>query len=57
MYKRQFAVSNPRVSVVVGKAPQEETAPPQSAPSASPSGDALDALLAFGEQFDNITIR
>ena len=52
-----FAVSNPRVSVVVGKAPQEETAPPQSAPSASPSGDALDALLAFGEQFDNITIR
>ena len=52
-----FAVSDPRVSVVVGKAPQEETAPPQSAPSASPSGDALDALLAFGEQFDNITIR
>ena len=52
-----------RVSVVTGKAPEPE-AVPQPAPSpveqpqeAAPAGDALDELLAFGEQYDNIVIQ
>ena len=48
----------PRVSIVTGKPPQEE---PQAAPAepegAEPLRDALDELLAFGEQFDNIVIQ
>ena len=46
------------VSIVTGKPPQEE---PQAAPAgpegAEPLRDALDELLAFGEQFDNIVIQ
>ena len=48
----------PRVSVVVGKAPAQ-TAPVPSAPApapAEPHGN-LEDLIAFGEQFDNITIK
>ena len=54
----------PQVSVVCGTPPPEE---PVSAPakSAAPAEqqeepakeDAMDALLAFGEQFDNVTIQ
>ena len=53
---------SPQVSVVTGKAPaqtqQVPSAPPASAeqPSA-PEKDALDELLAFGAQFDNIVIQ
>ncbi|MCF2597063.1 DNA polymerase III subunit gamma/tau, partial [Pseudoflavonifractor phocaeensis] len=50
----------PRVSVVSGKPPAEEPvqqppAPPQREPA--PEDDALNELLAFGEQFDNIVIQ
>ena len=58
----------PQVSVVCGTPPPEEPgpAPVQSAapveherenPAAPPKEDAMDALLAFGEQFDNVTIQ
>ncbi len=58
----------PQVSVVCGTPPPEEPgpAPVQSAapvecerekPAESPKEDAMDALLAFGEQFDNVTIQ
>jgi DNA polymerase-3 subunit gamma/tau len=50
----------PRVSVVTGTPPAER--PPSPAPAAAPAppaetGDALDELLAFGAQFDNIIIQ
>ena len=46
----------PRVSIVTGTPPPE--APSQAAPpAAEPAVDALDELLAFGEQFDNIVIQ
>ena len=48
----------PRVSVVTGKPPTEDSA--QAAPPPQPEAsaeDALDQLLAFGEQFDNIVIQ
>ena len=58
----------PQVSVVCGTPPPEEPgpAPVQSAapveherekPAEPPKEDAMDALLAFGEQFDNVTIQ
>ena len=58
----------PQVSVVCGTPPPEERepAPVQSAapveherekPAEPPKEDAMDALLAFGEQFDNVTIQ
>ena len=57
----------PQVSVVCGTPPPEEpvSAPAQSAapaeqqaePPQKDTGDAMDALLAFGEQFDNVTIQ
>ena len=40
----------PQVSVVTGT-------PPVEAPSPAPAADALDELLAFGQQFDNIIIQ
>ena len=48
----------PRVSVVTGKPPAEDAPqlPPAPQPEA-PAEDALDQLLAFGEQFDNIVIQ
>ena len=48
-----------RVSVVTGKAPAEDSVPaPVPAPAAEQSApDALDELLAFGAQFDNIIIQ
>jgi len=48
----------PRVSVVTGKPPAE--GPAQTPPAPQPEAqaeDALDQLLAFGEQFDNIVIQ
>lgn len=50
----------PRVSVVTGKPPESEQ--PVSHQEMSPAGglppqDALDELLAFGEQYDNIIIK
>ena len=59
---------DPQVSVVCGTPPPEEPgpAPVQSAapvererekPAEPPKEDAMDALLAFGEQFDNVTIQ
>lgn len=58
----------PQVSVVCGTPPPEEPgpAPVQSAapvererekPAEPQKEDAMDALLAFGEQFDNVTIQ
>ena len=58
-----FGGGKPVVSVVVGEPPAEELeAGPVSAGHTEPSGvpeqkDALDELLAFGEQFDNIIIQ
>ena len=56
-----FGVTGSRVSVIAGKPPAEDLAAPapvpQTAASAQGSGDALDALLAFGEKFDNIKIQ
>ena len=51
----------PRVSIVAGKPPAAAQAPaspaPQpSAPEEEPLGK-LDDLIAFGQQFDNITIK
>ena len=55
---------DPQVSVVCGTPPPEEpvSAPAQSAAPAEkqeepPQKDAMDALLAFGEKFDNVTIQ
>ena len=54
----------PQVSVVCGTPPPEEpaSAPAQSAAPAEQQEepakeDAMDALLAFGEKFDNVTIQ
>ena len=48
----------PRVSVVTGKPPAEERTAPAPAGNGEGAGDdALDQLLAFGEQYDNIVIR
>ena len=50
----------PRVSVVSGKPPAEEPAQQPPAPlqrEPAPEDDALNELLAFGEQFDNIVIQ
>lgn len=55
-----FGVTGIRVSVVAGKPPMEDLAAPapvQSVGPAQEAGDALDALLAFGEKFDNIKIQ
>lgn len=61
-----FGAAQAQVSVVVGQAPQAEPVPPAApaqpaapVPPAEPAGpkDALDELLAFGAQFDNITIK
>ena len=56
-----FGVTGSRVSVIAGKAPAEDLAVPAPVPQpAAPgqgSGDAMDALLAFGEKFDNIKIQ
>ena len=55
-----FGVTGARVSVIAGKPPAEDLAAPAPAAQAVPaqgSGDALDALLAFGEKFDNIKIQ
>ena len=54
----------PRVSVVTGKAPVQKPQSPAVPVTSSDDGgdgssgpDALDELLAFGEQFDNIVIQ
>lgn len=50
----------PNVSVVTGKPPAQEASPAPAVPpvtEAEPAADALDELLAFGEQFDNIIIQ
>ena len=54
-----FGVTGSRVSVIAGKPPAEDLAAPAQQPAApvQGSGDALDALLAFGEKFDNIKIQ
>ena len=55
-----FGVTGARVSVIAGKPPAEDlaaAAPAAQAVPAQGSGDALDALLAFGEKFDNIKIQ
>lgn len=54
-----FGVTGARVSVIAGKPPAEDLAAPAPQPQApvQESGDALDALLAFGEKFDNIKIQ
>ena len=55
-----FGVTGARVSVIAGKAPAEDLAAPAPVQPAAPvqgSGDAMDALLAFGEKFDNIKIQ
>lgn len=47
----------PRVSIVAGKPPAAASASaPPSAPEEEPLGK-LDDLIAFGQQFDNITIK
>ena len=57
-----FGTEQPAVSVVVGQPPAGdlppagETAPEVSSP-AEEKKDALDELLAFGGQFDNIVIQ
>jgi DNA polymerase-3 subunit gamma/tau len=58
---------DPKVSIVTGKPPVETAAAPaQPTPSAradggstqqTPEVDALDELIAFAEQYDNIIIR
>ena len=57
-----FGVAGARVSVVAGKPPAQEagTSGPAQTDIRTPAqggGDALDALLAFGEKFDNIKIQ
>lgn len=49
----------PHVSVVAGTPPEEPAGPSSAAvpPPPQQGGDALDELLAFGEQFDNIIIQ
>ena len=50
----------PNVSVVTGKPPAQEAVPAPAVPPVAeeaPAADALDELLAFGEQFDNIIIQ
>ena len=53
----------PRVSVVTGRAPEPESSHQPAAArteqprETEPVGDALDELLAFGEQYDNIVIQ
>lgn len=47
----------PQVSVVTGKPPAEEPTDMPVPMPAAPAEDPMDALLAFGEQFDNITIH
>ena len=49
-----FGTAETRVSVVVGQPPAEEGSAP---PAAGEKHDALDDLLAFGAQFDNIKIQ
>ena len=49
-----FGTAEARVSVVVGQPPAEEGSVP---PAAREKHDALDDLLAFGAQFDNIKIQ
>ena len=49
-----FGAAEARVSVVVGQPPAEEGSAP---PAAGEKHDALDDLLAFGAQFDNIKIQ
>ena len=49
-----FGTAEARVSVVVGQPPAEEGSAP---PAAGEKHDALDDLLAFGAQFDNIKIQ
>ena len=49
-----FGTEAVRVSVVVGQPPAEEA---PSAPASGEKHDALDDLLAFGAQFDNIKIQ
>ena len=49
-----FGAAEARVSVVVGQPPAEEGSAP---PAAGERHDALDDLLAFGAQFDNIKIQ
>ena len=49
-----FGTAETRVSVVVGQPPSEEGSAP---PAAGEKHDALDDLLAFGAQFDNIKIQ
>ena len=44
-----FHVEDPQVAVMVGQPPQEN--------AAAKSKDALDDLLAFGSQYDNIKIQ
>ena len=46
-----------RVSLVVGTAPKQVSAPGSSPAPAPTEHDNLDDLLAFGEQFDNIIIQ
>ena len=49
-----FGTAEARVSVVVGQPPAEEGSAP---PASGEKHDALDDLLAFGAQFDNIKIQ
>ena len=49
-----FGTAEARVSVVVGQPPAEDGSAP---PAAGEKHDALDDLLAFGAQFDNIKIQ
>ena len=49
-----FGAAETRVSVVVGQPPAEEGSAP---PASGEKHDALDDLLAFGAQFDNIKIQ
>ena len=49
-----FGTAEARVSVVVGQPPAEDGSVP---PAAGEKHDALDDLLAFGAQFDNIKIQ
>lgn len=47
----------PQVSVVTGKPPKQETGAAPQASEQEQGSDALNELLAFGEQFDNIVIQ
>ena len=52
-----FGAERPAVSVVAGQPPAEDAAGTEQAPPEREKRDALDELLAFGEQFDNIIIQ